>query len=152
MKIFWFFFECFGSGFRATKRAELKLPLGKRKRISKNLLYFQHIKNSGMAYHKLDGKKNVILWITGGLTSVYSFLFLRACRGDKEFKQYGSPLAITVGGAYGNFLERLRKGSVTDFILIDKGSNPPIFNIADARYFWEIMSMGIMSLKDKAKM
>ena len=105
-----------------------------------------------MAYHKLEGKKNVILWITGGLTAFYSLLFLRACSGDEEFKQYGIPLAITVGGAYGNFMERWRKGSVTDFIFIDRGKNPPIFNIADAALLLGAILMSIMSLKDKANM
>lgn len=152
MKNFLVFFSVLGMDFGTKKWAELKLPLGKRKNISKNLLYFQHIKNSGMAYHKLEGKKNMILWITGGLTAMYSLLFLRACRGDEEFKQYGIPLAITIGGAYGNFLERLRKGSVTDFIFIDKGSNPPIFNIADVALLLGAILMGIMSLKDKGKM
>ncbi len=152
MKNILVFLSVLGLDFGTKKWAELKLPLGKRKRISKNLLYFQHIKNSGMAYHKLDGKKNMILWITGGLTAIYSLMFLRACSGDKELKQYGIPLAITVGGAYGNFLERWKKGSVTDFIFIDKGKNPPIFNIADAALLLGAILMGIVSLKDKANM
>jgi len=105
-----------------------------------------------MAYHKLEGKRNVILWITGGFTAIYSILFIRACCGDKETKGYGIPLAIILGGAYGNFLERWKKGSVTDFIFIDKGKNPPIFNIADAALLFGAILMGILSLKDKSNM
>jgi len=141
------FLSVLGLDLGTKKWADAMLPLGKRKRIAKNLLYFQHIKNSGMAYHKLEGKRNVILWITGGLTAVYSFFFLRACFGNVEAKRYGIPLAITLGGAYGNFLER-----VTDFIFIDKGKNPPIFNIADAALLFGAILVGIMSLKDKTNM
>ncbi len=152
MKNILVFLSVLGLDLGTKKWADAMLPLGKRKRIAKNLLYFQHIKNSGMAYHKLEGKRNVILWITGGLTAVYSFFFLRACFGNVEAKRYGIPLAITLGGAYGNFLERWKKGSVTDFIFIDKGKNPPIFNIADAALLFGAILVGIMSLKDKTNM
>ena len=149
MKNILVFLSVLGLDLGTKKWADAMLPLGKRKRIAKNLLYFQHIKNSGMAYHKLEGKKNVILWITGSLTAVYSFFFLRACCGNEEVKRYGIPLAITLGGAYGNFLERWKKGRVTDFIFIDRGKNPPIFNIADGALLFGACLVGIMSLKDK---
>ena len=134
------------------KWADITLPLGKRRKIGKKQLYFQHIKNFGMAYHKLEGKKSRILYITGGLTAIYSFLFLRAGFGDAQAKKYALPLAITLGGAYGNFLERLKKGYVTDFILIKKGKNPPIFNIADAALLFGAIFIGIVSLKDPENM
>ncbi len=152
MKNILVFLSVLGLDLGTKKWADAMLPLGKRKRIAKNLLYFQHIKNSGMAYHKLEGKKNVILWITGSLTAVYSFFFLRACCGNEEVKRYGIPLAITLGGAYGNFLERWKKGRVTDFIFIDRGKNPPIFNIADVALLFGACLVGIMSLKDKSNM
>ncbi|NCC15573.1 MAG: signal peptidase II [Clostridia bacterium] len=151
MKNILVFLGVLGFDLGTKKWADLKLPLGKRKKVSKNLLYFQHIKNSGMAYHKLTGKKNLILFITGGLTAVYSILFFGACFGKKDAKKYGVPLAITLGGAYGNFLERWKKGYVTDFIYIKKGKNAPIFNVADASLLLGAISVVITSFIETEK-
>lgn len=152
MKSLLVLFGVLGLDLGTKKWADLRLPRGKRKKVTKNLLYFQHIKNFGMAYHKFAGKKNFILGITGGLTAIYSVLFLDACLSKKDATNYAIPLAITLGGAYGNFLERWKKGYVTDFIYIDKGKNPPIFNIADAALLLGAILVGIVSLKDKANM
>ncbi|WP_313524640.1 signal peptidase II [Anaerotignum sp.] len=152
MKNILVFLGVLGLDLGTKKWADASLPLGKRRKVSKNLLYFQHIKNYGMAYHKLAGKKNIILSITGAFTAIYSFLFLGACFSKKDAKRYGIPLAITLGGAYGNFLERWKKGYVTDFIYIKKGRNAPIFNIADAALLFGAVLVGIMSLKDTSNM
>ena len=152
MKNFLVFLGVLGLDLGTKKWADSRLPRGERKKISGNLLYFQHIKNSGMAYHKFAGKKNFILGITGGLTAVYSIFFLLACFGKKDTQGYAFPLAITLGGAYGNFLERWKKGYVTDFIYIDKGKNAPIFNIADAALLFGAILMGIVSIKDSTNM
>lgn len=43
------------------------------------------------------------------------------------------PLALVVGGAVGNLIDRLRFGQVTDFILVYFGDWPyPAFNVADS--------------------
>lgn len=152
MKKFLVFLGVLGLDLGSKKWADLNLPLGKRKKVTKNLLYFQHIKNYGMAYHKFAGKNNFILSITGGLTAIYSVLFLRACWSKDDTKKFGMPLAVTLGGAYGNFLERWKKGYVTDFIYIKKGKNPPIFNVADAALLLGAVLVGIVSLKDSTKM
>jgi signal peptidase II len=146
------FFSVLGLDLGSKKWVDLRLPCGKRKKVTKNLLYFQHIKNYGMAYHKFAGKRNFILGITGGLTAIYSVLFLGACLSKKDTQGYVVPLAITLGGAYGNFLERWKKGYVTDFIYINKGKNSPIFNIADSALLLGAILVGIISLKDKANM
>lgn len=137
----------------ATKKwADVHLPLGKQKKITKKILYFQHIKNYGMAYHKLAGKNDLILKMTGGLTAIYSYHFLKTFDRNGKTHQYGIPLAITLAGAYGNFLERWKKGYVTDFIYIKKGKHAPIFNIADLALLFGAMFMGISSLKNYGKM
>lgn len=152
MKNIFVLFSVLGLDLGTKKWADSHLDLGKRKKVSKNLLYFQHIKNYGMAYHKFAGKKNFVLRITGGLTAIYSLLFLKVCNSKKDAKKYGIPLAITLGGAYGNFLERWRNGYVTDFIYIKKGKNAPIFNVADVALLLGAILVGLMSLKDTEKM
>lgn len=152
MKSLLVFFSVLGLDLGTKKWADLRLARGKRKKVAKNLLYFQHIKNSGMAYHKFAGKRNFILGITGGLTAIYSALYLGVCLSKKDAQSYSVPLAIILGGAYGNFLERWKKGYVTDFIYIDKGKNPPIFNVADAALLFGAILVGVAALKDKTNM
>ena len=151
MKNFLVFLSVLGLDLGTKRWADTNLTIGKRRKV-KNILYFQHIKNSGLAYHKFAGKYNLILSITGGLTAIYSFLFLGACFSKKDAKKLAIPLAITLGGAYGNFLERWKKGYVTDFIYIKKGKNAPIFNVADAALLIGAILVGIVSMKDTEKM
>lgn len=43
------------------------------------------------------------------------------------------PLALIIGGALGNLIDRVRSGEVTDFVLVYFGHWPyPAFNVADA--------------------
>ena len=124
-------FTVFGLDFVTKKWADENLPLNQKKEIVKNHLYFWHIKNNGIAYNRFSGKRNGILLFTGGLLAYYSALFVNVLRGKKS-KKFVLPLALTLGGSYGNFIERLRKGRVTDFLFIPaKGRNAPIFNLAD---------------------
>lgn len=111
--------------------AERILPLHQKKEIVKNHLYLWHIKNNGMAYNRFAGKRKGILLSTGLLLAFYAGLFLRILLGYGE-KFMALPLAVITGGGFGNFLERLQKGRVTDFIYIPfRKRNAPIFNFAD---------------------
>ena len=124
-------FVILGMDFCTKKWAQAKLPMNCKKEVVKNGLYFWHIKNKGIAYNKCSGKRKEILLFTGGLLAYYSRLFFRSLQG-KESRNYAIPLALVLGGGYGNFLERARKGWVTDFLFIPvKGRTAPIFNLAD---------------------
>lgn len=127
------------------------IPVGKMKKIAGNTLFLRHIKNDGMAYHKLAGKRSLLLYITGGIIAVYSYLFCRALQGAGGLKRYRLALAVTLGGALGNFLERWKKGAVTDFIYIKMGKNAPIFNVADLSVFVGAISILGLSGKNSAK-
>ena len=111
------------------KWAQKELPLGCRKEIVKNHLYLRHIKNRGMAYNTLDGKRKTVLLSTGGILLFYSILFFKAASGGGN-RRLAMPLAVLLGGGLGNFWERLRKGWATDFLYV-KAKGAPIFNFAD---------------------
>ena len=124
-----------------------KLPLGERIEILKNNFYFQHIKNTGFAYHKYAGKRKFIVWITGIIITIYSIVFIDCITGvEEKQKAYRLPLAVILGGALGNFFERWKKGHVTDFLLVSKGKNPPIFNFADMALALGFLLLGIKEL------
>lgn len=97
--------------------------------LVKNTIVFRHIKNDGLAYNKFAGNKNLIVFVTGLIILIYSIEFLFNALFNRKKRNFS--IAFILGGAFGNFYERITKGYVTDFILIKKGKNPPIFNIAD---------------------
>ena len=129
------FLAVLGLDFGTKKWVDEKLPLNRKKEIVRNHLYFWHIKNSGIAYNRFSGKRKGILLFTGGILIYYSIQFLNLLRGKGD-RRLALPLAMTLGGGLGNFLERLRKGKVTDFLFVPvEGKNAPIFNIADL-FIW----------------
>ena len=143
------FLAVLGLDFGAKKWVEENLPLNRNKEIVKNRLYFRHIKNSGIAYNRFSGKRNGILLFTGSLLAYYSIAFLLALAGKKE-RKYAMPLALVLGGGFGNFVERVRKGKVTDFIFIPvEGKNAPIFNLADVAVWIGGIWLAIVSCGEK---
>ena len=143
-------FTVFGLDFWTKKWADKTLPLNRKKEVVKNCLYFWHIKNSGIAYNKFSGKRNGILLFTGSLLAYYSMAFLQALAGKKE-RKYAMPLALVLGGGFGNFAERVRKDKVTDFIFIPvEGKNAPIFNLADAAVWIGAIWLTIVSCGEKS--
>jgi len=131
------------------KWANKNLPLNRKKEIVRNRLYFWHIKNSGIAYNRFSGKRKSILLFTGGLLAYYSGVFINVLRGKKS-KKYDLPLALTLGGGYGNFLERAGKGKVTDFLFVPvEGRNAPIFNLADISILLGTLWLTFVSLYEK---
>ena len=144
-------FAVFGLDLLTKEWADRTLPLNQKKKIVKNRLYFWHIKNSGIAYNRFSGKRNGILLFTGSLLAYYSVLFVKVLLGKKD-KRYGLPLALTLGGGYGNFLERAAKGKVTDFLFIPiEGRNAPIFNLADLAIGVGAFWLTIISCGEKEK-
>ena len=142
-------FTVFGLDSITKKWAEETLPLNRKKEIVKNYFYFWHIKNSGIAYNRFSGKRKSILLFTGGLLAYYSGVFINVLRGKKS-KKYDLPLALTLGGGYGNFLERAGKGKVTDFLFVPvEGRNAPIFNLADISILLGTLWLTFVSLYEK---
>ena len=139
----------FGLDFITKKWADKNLPMNREKEIVRNRLYFRHIKNSGIAYNRFSGKRKGILLFTGTLLAYYSGVFMNVVRGKKS-KKYALPLALTLGGGYGNFLERVSKGKVTDFLYIPmEGRNMPIFNLSDVAIWIGAFWLTIVSCGEK---
>ena len=94
-------------------------------------LSFIHIRNTGSAFGLLSNQTFLIIVI-----SIAALLFILL------FLRYLSPattlsivsIGLLMGGALGNLIDRLRFGSVTDFIYFRLWGNFhwPAFNIADA--------------------
>ena len=145
------FLAVLGLDFGTKQWADQTLPLNRKKEIVKNHLYFWHIKNSGIAYNRFSGRRKGILLFTGGILAFYSIQLISILRGKGD-RRLALPLAMTLGGGFGNFMERLRKGRVTDFLFIPaEGKNAPIFNIADIFIWIGAVGLAILPLTKNAK-
>ena len=81
----------------------------------------------GMMGGVMAGKPLLMATLTGALALVFAFMALRA---QHPLERAG--LALVVGGALGNILDRIGQGAVTDFLdLYWRDWHWPTFNVAD---------------------
>ena len=97
--------------------------------VNWNLAY-----NTGAAFSFLAGAQGWQRWLFSALAVVVSALLARwlaqTPRGDWRT---ALPLALVIGGALGNLIDRLRIGHVTDFIQVYyRNWAFPSFNVADS--------------------
>ena len=86
-----------------------------------------HIGNTGAAWSILEGQR-VVFIIISCIACVAIVYFLVKSK-DKLLKL---ALSLIFAGAVGNLIDRVLKGSVTDFLRFDFGSYMfPVFNVAD---------------------
>ena len=89
-----------------------------------NLLTFEYVENPGAAFSSFLNKKVFLCSITVVALILFS-VFLVKCEDRYTFVG----LLLTIGGAIGNFIDRLRLSYVIDFIHFSFFS--PVFNLAD---------------------
>lgn len=96
-----------------------------------------YVRNYGIAFNRLSGKKKLILIINLFLFTYLAYLLYI------DIDNYLAYSLILAGGL-GNFIGRLKKGYVTDFIYFNlKGW--PVFNIAD---FEVLLGIAIVMIKE----
>ena len=83
------------------------------------------VRNSGVAFGLFKGHG---LWITVGTLAILAGLFRTTLRPDRG-KWVPVCLALILGGAAGNLIDRMRFGGVIDFLDFRVW---PVFNLADS--------------------
>ncbi|HVF09866.1 MAG TPA: signal peptidase II [Abditibacteriaceae bacterium] len=109
------------------------LPLGSEAPLVPGWAHLSHVLNSGAAWGILHGQRFFLIGVTLCVLVVVGLLAREfAARGAMAM----SGLGLILGGAVGNLIDRLRFGSVTDFIDLDTPvvwlQRFPVFNLADA--------------------
>lgn len=93
-----------------------------------------HVRNRGVAFGALaDGQTLVVVVIAVALTALVVYF---ATHVDRPLAWL--PTGLLFGGAVGNILDRLRDGSVTDFI---KFPAWPAFNVADVAITFGVLAL-----------
>lgn len=106
------------------------LVIGDSVKVIKNLLYITSHRNEGAAWGILQGKM-WLFYIVTIVVLVILIMFFKSEGYGKPLIQFG--LSLLIAGSIGNFIDRLFRSEVVDFIdTYIFGYNFPIFNVADA--------------------
>ncbi len=99
--------------------------------IKKNFFELTYVENYGAAFGILQDRRTFFIIMTLAVVIGIAFFIINNYYAMNGFLKVG--LAMLLGGAIGNFIDRIRLGYVIDFIsfkFINK-YHFPVFNIAD---------------------
>jgi len=110
------------------------------------ILAISHVENSGAAFGILQGAGSWLLAVTVlGVAAVLVYLW----RFPPRNGLYLTALALILGGAVGNLIDRATKGTVTDFI---DPTHYPAFNVADSSIVVGVCTIVVLSfIEDRRK-
>ncbi|WP_046175118.1 signal peptidase II [Domibacillus indicus] len=106
------------------------MEIGESVPVIENLLHITSHRNRGAAWGMLEGQFWLFYIITAVVVAGIIYFMQKEAKGKPLMK---ISLAVLLGGAVGNFIDRLFRGEVVDFVQTFIFSYRfPIFNIADA--------------------
>ncbi|MBE3579110.1 signal peptidase II [Caldanaerobacter subterraneus] len=105
--------------------AKYLMPVGSYP-VIKHFFHLTYVENRGAAFGMLQNKTLffIVITVVVGIVLIYSMIKL------PENSLYNYTLAMILGGAIGNLIDRVRLGYVVDFI--DFKFFPAVFNVADS--------------------
>ena len=115
--------------------------------IIKNFLSLTYVRNTGVAFSILTDNKYLVMIISFMIISgIVYYIYHNKPKSTLEKVGY----SLILGGAIGNFLDRLFKGYVIDFIDVKIFSyDYPIFNLADTFIVIGVLLIGIYTWRCK---
>ncbi|MGE7860407.1 lipoprotein signal peptidase LspA [Bacillus mobilis] len=125
------------------------MELGTSIPIIDNVLYITSHRNRGAAWGILENK----MWFFYIITVVFvTFIVIYMKKYAKTDKLLGISLGLILGGAIGNFIDRVFRQEVVDFIHVYIFSyNYPVFNIADSALCIGVVLIIIQTLLEGKK-
>lgn len=98
--------------------------------VIKNFFYITYVRNTGAAWSILSDKTYVVSIVSGLIILV---LIWYIWKNNSENKLEKLAYSLILGGAIGNFVDRIAYGYVIDFFdFYIFGYDYPIFNLADS--------------------
>lgn len=94
--------------------------------IIDNILHLTYVQNTGAAFSLFKGRVFFFVVVSFAVIAAIVYCMIRLPK-EKDF--FKLPLALVLGGALGNLVDRLRFGYVVDFIDFRIW---PVFNVADS--------------------
>ncbi|NBJ68476.1 MULTISPECIES: signal peptidase II [Clostridia] len=107
-----------------------RMALGERLTMIENFFYITSHRNTGAAWGILEGQMTFFYIVTVIVVAVVVYYIQVYAKGSKLL---GFALSFVLGGAVGNFIDRVFRKEVVDFFdFIIFGYDFPIFNVADS--------------------
>ncbi|OMP68537.1 signal peptidase II [Domibacillus epiphyticus] len=124
------------------------MEIGESVKVIDDLLHITSHRNRGAAWGMLEGQFWLFYIITVVVVVAIIYFMQTEAKGKPLMK---TSLAILLGGAIGNFIDRLFRGEVVDFVqTFILGYHFPIFNIADAALTIGVLLLfGAMFIEDR---
>ena len=96
--------------------------------VIKDFFYITHVENTGAAFGILKDARIFLITLTVIAAAVLIYLMVK-----NRSKMMRLSIAFILGGAFGNLIDRVFRGRVTDFLEFDVWiwKDYPVFNIAD---------------------
>lgn len=126
------------------------LELGESIPVIENFLYITSHRNRGAAWGILEGQMWFFYAITVIVIIGIIYYMQRSAKGNWLL---GVSLAFMLGGAIGNFIDRIVRKEVVDFInTYIFGYDFPVFNIADSALVVGVVLLMIQMLLEERKL
>ena len=128
---------------------EVHLPHHTTRPVIDGFLNLTHVRNTGVAFGLFASDSGGAGWLLtglglGALVAVGLYFWFTPSR-DRVLL---AALALVVGGAVGNLMDRVTSGAVTDFLDVYFGTHHrPSFNVADSAISVGIVLMAIDSFR-----
>ena len=115
-----------------TKAVILRLlPIGDSHTVT-SFLNIVHWRNTGAAFSFLHASSGWQRWLFVGLAALAAVFIVWMLRRHGGQRLFAGALALILGGAIGNVIDRLLHGSVVDFVQLHwHNAAFPAFNVAD---------------------
>ncbi|WP_010530467.1 signal peptidase II [Lentibacillus jeotgali] len=125
------------------------MEIGEQLTIIGNFFYLTSHRNSGAAWGILQGQMGFFYVIT--VIVVIGIIYFMQ-KYARENKILATALSLILGGAVGNFIDRLFRKEVVDFFDFNLfGYDYPIFNIADSALVVGVILVMIITIIDERK-
>ncbi|GGE41520.1 lipoprotein signal peptidase [Pullulanibacillus camelliae] len=125
------------------------MTVGEQVTLIPNVLYITSSRNTGAAWNILEGKMWFFYIISIVVLAAVVYYMQKVGRHRPLL---GVSLGFILGGTLGNFLDRIFRGEVVDFIHVYIGSySYPVFNIADSSLVVGVILILIFTLLDGKK-
>jgi signal peptidase II len=96
--------------------------------VIKGFLYITYVENTGAAWSLFQGGRWFFVAITSVMMIILTILLIK-----NPHKLFRVSAAMIIGGGLGNLIDRIKRGSVVDFIDLYFGSYSfPVFNVSDS--------------------
>jgi signal peptidase II len=124
-----------------------RMQFGESIQIIDKILYITSHRNRGAAWGILQGQMWLFYVITLVVIAAIIIYIQKAAKGKWLL---GISLGLMLGGAIGNFIDRVVRKEVVDFIhAFIFGYNFPVFNIADSALCIGVILLMIQMLRDE---